>query len=100
MKATDKLAYLFVALCACIGLVIYVAPAFGQAPAPCSARFQLVAVSNDTTAQVYRLDTFTGETDRLITQSFRREADGAEMDLIGWRPVRSLVEEANANAKP
>ena len=95
-----KLHYAFALMCLCIAILEFYRSAQAEPPSYSGARFQLVAVSNDTTAQVYRLDTFTGETDRLITQSFRREADGAEMDLIGWRPVRSLIEEANANAKP
>lgn len=91
--AAHILALLVVLTLACLS------PANSQSTSSTGGRFQLVAISNEDTAQVYRIDTYTGDTDRLVTQTYQRQADNQSVTVTGWKPIRSLIEEANASAQ-
>ena len=97
MKTTASILFLFTI--ATLVTLAGLSPANSQSTSTTGGRFQLVAISNEDAAQVYRIDTYTGDTDRLVTQTYQRQADNQSVTLTGWKPVRSLIEEANASAQ-
>jgi len=89
---------LFILLCAATVLLAGDFPLDGYNLPMQPGRWQIIATSNANAAQVYKIDTATGQTYHIVSQDFLRSADNQPVTAQGWKLIPMLADDIQALA--